>query len=331
MNPPYQRKGGLWSARDRSFLIDSILNGYDIPKIYIADFTFRDSPLNLKRKQYAMIDGKQRFETICGFFEGSVLLDRTFTYADDPGTVLAGLGYKDLKSGYPLIAEHFDNFNLSVMSVITDQDERISELFVRLNRNRPLTGAELRNAMAGPIPEFIRDIASHRFFTQNIRFGTARGQDQNGAAKLLLTEFRGELVDVKKVDLDRFTEEALQAEAPLFDFEQAAMRAKKLLNTLTDVFTERDPLLSSEGPLVVYYWLARSLHEPERLTMRQFLVEFEEERRRNRRILKDNPESERVNTELIRYDDFNRSTNDAGSLRGRLAILLRRHSDWAHR
>ncbi len=40
MNPPYQRRGRLWSDSDKAFLIDSILNGYDIPKLYVADFTW---------------------------------------------------------------------------------------------------------------------------------------------------------------------------------------------------------------------------------------------------------------------------------------------------
>jgi len=39
MVPVYQRQGRLWSRGDKAFLIDSILNGYDIPKIYMADFT----------------------------------------------------------------------------------------------------------------------------------------------------------------------------------------------------------------------------------------------------------------------------------------------------
>ena len=52
MDPPYQRRGRLWSASDKAYLIDSILNGYDIPKIYIADFTWRDSPLKRLLKKF---------------------------------------------------------------------------------------------------------------------------------------------------------------------------------------------------------------------------------------------------------------------------------------
>jgi uncharacterized protein with ParB-like and HNH nuclease domain len=61
MDPPYQRRGRLWSLTDKAYLIDSILNGYDIPKFYVADFTWGKSALNRRKLPYAIIDGKQRF------------------------------------------------------------------------------------------------------------------------------------------------------------------------------------------------------------------------------------------------------------------------------
>ncbi|HAT4047113.1 TPA: hypothetical protein I9Z20_004790, partial [Citrobacter freundii] len=62
--PTYQRKGNLWGDKDKAFLIDSILNEYDLPKIYIADFTILNTPLNINNMSYAVIDGRQRFESI---------------------------------------------------------------------------------------------------------------------------------------------------------------------------------------------------------------------------------------------------------------------------
>ena len=43
-NPDFQRTSRVWKGRDQAFLIDSILNGFDIPKIYIADFTTTPPP-----------------------------------------------------------------------------------------------------------------------------------------------------------------------------------------------------------------------------------------------------------------------------------------------
>ena len=94
-DPIYQRLGGLWSPKNKAFLIDSILNDFDIPKLYIADFTWGTTTLNHQSKAYAGIDGTQRFETIFDFFEGRVVLDEGFVYSDDFSLSLEGLGNKD--------------------------------------------------------------------------------------------------------------------------------------------------------------------------------------------------------------------------------------------
>src|ERR1700722_13147633 len=80
MDPPYQRRGRLWSATDKQYLIDSILNGFDVPKVYMADFTWGDSPLNRQKLPYAIIDGKQRLLAIFDFFGGSITLNKDFKY-----------------------------------------------------------------------------------------------------------------------------------------------------------------------------------------------------------------------------------------------------------
>ena len=179
MDPHYQRRGRLWSATDKAYLVDSILNGFDVPKFYIADFTYGDSKLNKKRLPYAIIDGKQRFEAVFDFFEGRITLNADFVLLEDPGLKLGGLGYRDLQQNHAEIVEIFDNYPLAVMSVITDSEELINELFVRLNRSKPLTGAEIRNAMAGPAPSVIREMAKHEFFSELISFPVKRGQDLN--------------------------------------------------------------------------------------------------------------------------------------------------------
>jgi uncharacterized protein with ParB-like and HNH nuclease domain len=100
MTPVYQRRGGLWSPKNKAFLIDSILNDFDIPKMYIADFTFGINGLNHQNKAYAVIDGKQRFETIFDFFEDRIVLGESFVYSDGPSLDLSGLGYKDLEHNH---------------------------------------------------------------------------------------------------------------------------------------------------------------------------------------------------------------------------------------
>ncbi len=320
LDPPYQRRGGLWSKKDKAYLIDSIINEFDVPKIYIADFTYVNTTLNAANKPYAVIDGRQRLETIFEFFDGTLTLADDFEHMQDLSLQLGGLSYKDLKAKYPKIASVFDNFNLTVMSVITDEEGKINELFVRLNRSKPLTGAEVRHAMTGEVPGLIRSIANHRFFRKSIAFSVKRRQDSNSAAKLLLVEFRGKLVDTKKVNIDRFVEEGVKAESS--GFEHAAERVSEILDTMVKVFTERDPLLRSQGPVTPYYWLVRA-HPDKSDRIREFLVRFEQERRTNAQRA-NSPTMKEVDQELLNYDVMNRSTNDQASLIGRFAVLERR-------
>ena len=201
LEPVYQRKGQIWPVKMKQDLVDTVLNDFDIPKLYIADFTLLNSPLNQSGKKYAVIDGKQRLMALFGFFDGLFALPKTFTYYDDPALELGGLAYKDLLGNYPRVARRFDNYPLTVVSVVTDDEAKINELFLRLNASKPLTGAEIRNAMLGEIPKVIRDLVEHSFWSR-IKFNTLRGQDKNTAAKLLLIEHTGTFVDTKKTQLD---------------------------------------------------------------------------------------------------------------------------------
>lgn len=322
MEPPYQRRGRLWSDSDKAYLIDSILNGFDVPKLYVADFTWMDSGLNKKKLPYAIIDGKQRFEAIFDFYEGKTTLNDDFVFRENPSLKLNGLSYHDLKQNYGDVADTFDNFNLSVMSVIAENEEQINDLFVRLNRSKPLTGAEVRNAMSGPAPKVIREIAKHEFFGSSISFKVERGQDLNAAAKVLMFEYSGEPKDTKKTTLDGFVREAKKSAGK--KLELAGRRSIETLDEMSAVFLPSDRLLASAGLVPVYYWFIRELSAREVAQAREFLARFEDARMENRRLVTEAPTSRRIDSELLEYDNYNRSTNDEVSHKARIKILSRR-------
>lgn len=324
MNPPYQRKGKLWSVSDKAYLVDSIINGFDIPKLYLADFKHRDSKLNSKKLPYAIVDGKQRFEAVVDFFEGRVVLNSDFVWRRNPKLKLGGLSFRDLERGHPDIAEIFENENWDVMSVVSDNEDDINELFVRLNRSKALTGSEIRNAMVGPVSDVTRTIADHSFFKETIKFSTKRAGDLNTAAKLLLFEYRGATASTKKVDLDKFT----KAEDIIDErLELSGRRAINTLDSMNEVFLPRDTLLASSGLVPVYYWMVRKLPEAMLVRLREFLVEFEDRRKANRDLQRTNPSAPSESI-FSRFDALNRSTNDQGSHTGRLAILEQEFETW---
>lgn len=326
MDPPYQRRGRLWSDSDKAYLIDSILNGYDVPKIYMADFTWGDSPLNKQKLPYAIVDGKQRFEAIFDFFKGKVELNEDFVYLKQPELKLGGLGYQDLKKNYPTVAEAFDEYNLFVMSVMARSETPINELFVRLNRSKSLTGAEIRNAMSGPAPALIREIAKHELFQEYVRFTVKRGQDLNAAAKILYIEYNAKLKETKKTNLDKFVSTAKGRVKE--KLELSARKVMDILSDMTEVFLPHDKLLGSAGVFPVYYWFVRSRKASDLSKVREFLVRFEEARLKNRDLVARKPDSTKIDQQMVEYDQFNRSTNDQRSHTGRFKILSARFLDY---
>jgi hypothetical protein len=316
MNPPYQRRGRLWSKTDKAYLIDSILNDYDIPKVYIADFTFGESKLNNKKLSYAIIDGKQRLESILDFFDGKLVLDDEFVYRENPNLKLSGLGYPDLKKNYPEVADKYDNFHLSVVRVITDDENQINELFVRLNRSKPLTGAEIRNAMTGPVPNLLRVLSEHEILATCVKFSKIRGQDLNASAKVLLFEYEDELKETKKKNLDKFVREGKKNPQHL---ELASRRVLDTFDRMAEAFLPSDNLLTSAGIFPVYYWFVRNIDTDKDQHVREFLLSFEQMRQANRNVL----DEDKKNQELLEFDQMNRSTNDQKSHRRRYEILDR--------
>ncbi len=338
LEPPYQRKGGLWNRAAKQLLIDSILNEFDIPKLYFADFTIHtNSELNPNKKTYAVIDGKQRLEAIIEFIEGDLPLSADFTWRRDKSLDLGGLTYPDLVKTHAEVAEAFDDYILTIIAVVTDEVGMINNQFIRLNSSKPLSGPELRNAFTGQVSDSVRLITTHKFFTSSIKFNTSRGQDNNLAAKLLLNEFVGRPTQTKKTNLDAFAKTAFEdAETDRIDF--AVDGVLSTLGVMHEIFSHRDPLLSQSGTIPGYYWFIRGVSENEEFLVRSFLLHFEKERSRVRKNMKNMTVDEDV-TEFfspkdqpyVIYNTVLRSVDDASSIATRAQILRNEFRNWLER
>jgi hypothetical protein len=97
-NPDFQRPP-VWSRAQKQLLIDTILRGYDIPKLYWRR-------LSVKPDKYDVIDGQQRLRAVFEFQQDGFPLPKDTEPLD--GIALGGLKYSDLRYGvrpdYGLIA-----------------------------------------------------------------------------------------------------------------------------------------------------------------------------------------------------------------------------------
>lgn len=219
--------------------------------------------------------------------------------------------YSDLKREHSGIAQRAEQFMPTVMSVISNRLEEIQELFIRLNLNVSISGAERRNALAGPLPRLIRDLSIHEFFRKNATFPISRGQDLNLATKFLLMEQVIGFAAVKKVDLDRFVLGGAHAEAAVYT--DAVDRATATLGLMTTVFRNADPLLSSQAQLTVYYWLVRDFGAISGQNLRHGLVSFEDARRSARNVAAERARGVNLppaDEELLRFNSLVRSPDD---------------------
>lgn len=330
LDPEYQRIGGIWTVEKRQLLIDSLINGYDVPKLYFHEFV-PAKKIGGKKYKYAIIDGKQRLQTIWDFINGTLSLADDFEYLRDKTVKAAGLSYRTLASEYPHIKQRFDATVLDIVTIRTDDIELIEDMFSRLNEAVPLNAPEKRNAFGGPIPDAVRKVAQHSFFTTNLPFEDKRYRHRELATKFLFLESSGQIANTKKSDLDAFVMAFRKAKAEgakkagPASVASLVKAAEAVLTSMSNVFGTEDSLLRQVGMITLYYHLFR-LIEKKRIgaVKRAHLSQFEKQREKNRNLVEAQGEAAKnVDTALLEFDKHSQTPNDAYAIRIRLGILLR--------
>ena len=312
IDPDYQRPGGVWSKKKKQLFIDSLLNGYDIPKLYFhrlrGDFI-------KPNYEYAIIDGRQRLEAVWEFIDGKFALDEDFVYFDNEKLDAAGMTFSEIQDEYPRLLIKFHARSLTIMLVTTDDLDFIEDMFSRLNEAVPLNAAEKRNAYGGPLPKIIKAVAGHKFFKSKVKFPDTRYRHFDVATKLLLQEHSESIVDTKRARLDDFVESSKEKKES--DFSTTKAGTEETLSAMCSIFEDKDTLLRSNGMAVVYYVLFARNDKAK--IQRQKLIRFEDKRANNR--VKFENDQKGVNYRWIEYDELAQSSNDASAIGARVRIL----------
>ena len=323
-DPIYQRQGDVWTMEKKRLLIDSIINDYDLPKIYFHEFSReKSSKVGFK---YAIIDGRQRLETIWQFMDDKLTLSEDISLVNSPQINLGGFCYSDIGKEYPKLKIQFDSFVLPIVSVNTENDniDLIEDMFSRLNEAVPLNAAEKRNAIGGDLVKAIRNIAGHDFFRIHVKFADSRYRHREVAARMLLIEHAisvtGHLIDTKKVWLDDMARKYKSGRRG--DIDKFVKQIDKVISEMSKVFNEKDQLLQSQGIMVVYYLLFRNALLKNKLPKitRLKLLKFNNVIKENRSKAEEDYVSS--NFELLEYDRLTQQgTNDASNILTRVNTL----------
>jgi hypothetical protein len=324
MSPEYQRMGGVWTTEKRRLLVDSILNDYDLPKIYFH--TLSQDEVSNSGFRFAVIDGRQRLEAIWAFMDGEFTLASDFEYQRDTQLNLGGLSYEDIAKQHPKIRVKFDSFVLPVVTVSIEGNDidLIEDMFSRLNEAVPLNAAEKRNAIGGDVVRAIAELSQHSFFATRVKFRNNRYQHREASARFLLVEeslkSSGQVVDTKKVYLDSLARRYRDGHQSLVNNLKADVTS--ILDRMTAEFAAGDELLQAQGILVVYYLIFRSAiaHGQSSKVTRRSLLDFRQKLAVNREAASKNYEG--ASFDLLEFDRLNQQgTNDASSIKERVKIL----------
>ena len=136
VNRDYQRSDKVWPPAAKSFLIETILLNYPIPKLFL----FQRTDLRSRKTFKEIVDGQQRSQAILEFFEGKFHLSRSCGIED-----AAGKRYSELDEEFQ---QTFLDYSLSVDLFVAATTDNIREIFRRINSYTvPLNPEEKRHAI----------------------------------------------------------------------------------------------------------------------------------------------------------------------------------------
>jgi hypothetical protein len=154
-NHDYQRGTGIWPTGPSSYFIDTIIEGYPFPKIYIYEFL---DPKTKKIKK-EIVDGQQRIDTVTRFKNDKFALSGEVKYS--------GCSFSTLPEQ---VQDDFLTYTVSVDVIRNATRTEILQMFRRMNAyTLPLNDAEKRHSeFQGKFKWFVYALAEelNEFFTE---------------------------------------------------------------------------------------------------------------------------------------------------------------------
>lgn len=249
VNSDYQRSNQVWPAAAQSFLIESILLGFPVPKLALYQITDRAT----RRTHREIVDGQQRTEAIRGFFEGDIRLSRNLEFA-----AAAGRTYAELE---PRLQDTFLAYPLGVDLFVDATPRQVREIFRRINAYEvPLNPEEQRHARwQGEFKWYIYHLSSrHDEVFQSLgTFGQkqlVRMKDMQLLTELTHALLRG-ITTTSKRELDKLYDEFDES------FPDAELFTGWMENAL-DVVAQVEPVHGTDlaKPFVLYSLLLAVIH-----------------------------------------------------------------------
>lgn len=188
LDPEYQR-GPVWKASQKQLLIDSLLQGFDVPKLYFRQV---DDPIY----KFEVVDGQQRLRSIIEFLDGGFKIKDDADPVD--GFVVGGLRFSELDVTLQML---FRQINLDLIELIDYSQEDVEDMFLRLQNGTTLHAAEKRKSIPGNMRAVVKTLSAHKAF-KLAAFPAAHDGYQDAVAKALHQLLAGGVTDIRPTSLE---------------------------------------------------------------------------------------------------------------------------------
>lgn len=173
LSPKFQRRP-VWDYKAKSYLMDSIISGFPIPRIFIRESTNLDMTATRE-----IVDGQQRLKTIFDF------LNDGFRISPVHNKQYGGLYYSELPSE---VQKDILKYPVSAVLLIDLDDNAVIDIFARLNTySVKLNNQELLNSQYfGLFKQLVYKLAQeYRTFWIESGILTEKGISRMDDAKLV--------------------------------------------------------------------------------------------------------------------------------------------------
>jgi hypothetical protein len=256
IKPAVFQRNDVWSLRQRKLLIDSILRGIDIPKIYLEK--------SKNREEWDIIDGHQRIDTINAFLNNEFEFEGQF--------------FKDLPNNLPTDKRPIiEKYLLTIVEVNAINEEELRLLFERLNLGTPLNSGERLNAIKSGLGDFVKENMKPTIFISKIGVPERRFAKEQVCAQICNNSMyfnnTGDFRDSKYEDLENLYR--LNA-----DFSPESTEAKGILdvlNKINGILHGKVDLIRNRALAVTVYLFTEELFKKGELdekTLGSFYVAF---------------------------------------------------------
>lgn len=248
---PIQRRAGIWSPKEKSLFIDTLLREYPVYPALVNKHS--------DTKILDVVDFKQRFTTIADFANDEFKLTKDLKPLVIDGTEyeIAGKKFSKLDE---VVQSRFNDRDISIITMTDATEEEIADIFERINMGHQLSNGQKRSTVQSKeVREIVYSLAAHPFFEKVLSVAQfKKNLDRDIIIQcLMLTEKtdKNNFTSFKSADMNKFI---MYYNDKIADPNERQFADKKIVNLtkaldkLNEELPEGTKIKASTIPMCIY-------------------------------------------------------------------------------